>query len=249
MCRMLIAIGKFQIKTLLEGVKIMAEDKNERHEENESVEFKHAHGWGIIYLDGKKLKFFKSSKPCFEDSEYDKFANLSTSFVAIHARRASTGDISYYNTHPFWDYVNQELIGFCHNGTVFESLPVASQYKIQGNVDSERYFYHILSHLNQDNWNQSYIDIIQKIKDYSSINSFLCHRDFALVLNQYTLNPKYYTMKMSVTEDSILISSEILPNLPECRWEKLKNGTLIALNFGQNSLKYSKQNIAIIPAA
>jgi len=48
-------------------------------------------------------------------------------------------------------------------------------------------------------------------------------------VTRYHLNPDYYTMKMSCDDQSILISSEILPNMPNRTWRKIANNTLIEL--------------------
>jgi len=68
MCRMIFAAGKFDVNWLIDDIKKMASDNNEKHEENAHSEFKHSDGWGIAYLDGNRLKTFRSEKAIYEDS-------------------------------------------------------------------------------------------------------------------------------------------------------------------------------------
>jgi len=57
---MLIAVGEVNLAQVIEDFKLMAADKNERHENNERVEFKHADGWGFVYSENGKLQVIKS---------------------------------------------------------------------------------------------------------------------------------------------------------------------------------------------
>ncbi|MCI0514482.1 class II glutamine amidotransferase [candidate division KSB1 bacterium] len=231
MCRMLLAAGNFNVKTLLEGLVIMAQDRNERHEDNLTEASLHDHGWGLIYRNPEGLQFYKSPLPCFDDPQLKAFEKLQTSLLVLHARRASKGEISYVNSHPFWDELQNESYGFCHNGTIYQPLAVSPAFQPKGTVDSEIYFYHLLGNLNFNDPIVSFRQIIGKISSYSSLNAFLCHRNYAFALNKFSKNPQYYTMKISVAADSIIISSEVLPNLKDRHWQKLNNGSLIQLDF------------------
>lgn len=217
------------MKSLLDGLMMMANDLNERHEENESTDFKHSDGWSIIYEKDHQLQIYKSLKPCYEDERLFDFESLQSLFVSLHARKASVGEISYHNVHPFVDTLNGKTFAFCHNGTVRDNFDISPIYKPKGNVDSERFFYYILTHLDAADLVSSYKKILKSIMNYSSMNSFLCSIDQSFIVNQYTLNPRYYTMKLTQDDASIIISSEVLPTLPNRRWTPLKNMTFIKI--------------------
>lgn len=234
MCRMLLAVGKFEMKPLLEGLAIMAADKNERHEENENVLFQHADGWGIVYRENNELKIYKSTKPCFEDPGLYDFEKLESPFVVLHARRASKGEVIFENVHPFGYQMADILSAFFHNGTVYQDLPIDSRFKPRGSTDSELFYYYLLSQINWELLPDSYLAALRAINDYSSINSMFCLRDRLLLLNQYKINPLYYTMKITQDDHATLVSSEVLPTLPAHSWKKIENGTLLDFQLFEN---------------
>lgn len=227
MCRILLAVGKFEMKPLLDGFALMAADLNEKHEENEAGAFGHPHGWGIIFWKKNQLKIFKSIAPCFEDPSLRDFESLESPFVVLHARRASIGDVVLKNVHPFSQKFNGENAAFCHNGTVYEDLPAKTEFQPRGATDSERLFCHLLSHLIDAEMPESLLQTVNGIRDYSSLNSVLCLPNRILLLNKFSRNPRYYTMKIARQGEATLVSSEVLPTLPDLPWEKLTNGTLL----------------------
>ena len=112
----------------------------------------HAHGWGIAtYQDGiPHVK--KKTTAAYADQSFSMAAEqtYSTAIIA-HVRRATVGDISIENTHPFvWDRWT-----FAHNGTVagFDILrnQLESETKPElqkqrtGQTDSEQYFLWLVS--------------------------------------------------------------------------------------------------------
>jgi len=251
MCRMLLALGNFETAALIDDFKILARDQNERHEENATGVCLHEHGWGIIYEEKNELKFYKSPNACFRDDQFKQFQALNTSFLVLHARRNTKGVTGYNNSHPFWQQLNGQPVAFCHNGTIYDQFTYAEKFQPLSTVDSEYYFSHILTHLVPHNPVQSYLQIIQSIENYSSLNSFLIQQDHILVVNKYKINPNYYTMKMSVSEESILICSEVLPGFKERQWKKLANNTLIELNrrgYNWNYQKWDIPNLETNPA-
>ena len=234
MCRMLLAVGKFEMKPLLDGFALMAADYNEKHEENEKVRFQHADGWGIAYLENDELKIFKSTRPCFDDPQLYDFEAMETSLVVLHARRASKGEVSFNNVHPFRYLKNEKTAAFFHNGTVYEDLPLDPHFEMSGSTDSEGLFYHILTRIDWNDLPGSYLNTVTSIQDYSSLNSVFCLSNQILLLNQFKINPLYYTMKMTRQPFSTIVSSEVLPTLSGLFWEKLQNHTLLDFQFSKN---------------
>lgn len=227
MCRILLAVGKLAMKPLLEGFALMAADQNEKHEENEAGNFGHPHGWGIIFQKNNQLKIYKSIAPGFEDPSLRDFESLESPFVVLHARRASIGDVVLKNVHPFSQKFNRETAAFCHNGTVYEDLPGNPEFQPRGATDSERLFCHLLAHLDTAALPESLLQTVNALRDYSSLNSVLCLPNRILLLNKFSRNPRYYTMKIARQDETTLVSSEALPTLPDWPWEKLTNGSLL----------------------
>lgn len=52
---------------------------------------------------------------------------------------------------------------------------------------------------------------------------------------KYQENPEYYTMKSFETEDYVIISSEVLPNIIG-NWNRIGNDTLIELDIAKRKL-------------
>ena len=238
MCRMLMAVGDFEISPLLDGLCLMAENLNERHEENADKPFVHEHGWGLIYRAQNELKTYKSTNACFTDPELDSFRKIQTPFVALHARLASVGNLDLKNTHPFENLWNNDNTAFCHNGTIRNEISYDKKYQVTGTTDSEKYFYHLLSNLNPTHIPSSWQGLIANFSNYTAANAFLCQQNQAVAINAFALNPLYYTIKISVSTDSLIMSSEILPNLENRDWTPLGNGTVVQTSFTEKKWSY-----------
>ena len=238
MCRMLMAVGDFEMQPLLDGLCLMAKDQNERHEENMDKPLVHEHGWGIIYRSGNELKTYKSTKACFNDPKLERFQKQKTRFVALHARFASIGNRDLNNTHPFEAQWNGEKTAFCHNGTIRNKIPYDKKFHPAGTTDTEKYFFYLLSNLNPANISVSWHKLIAGFSNYTAANAFLCRHNQAVAMNAFTVHPLYYTMKISVSPSSLIVSSEILPNLLNRKWEPLKNGTVIQTSFSDTNWSY-----------
>jgi glutamine amidotransferase len=84
-----------------------------------------------------------------------------------HIRKATMGEVSFSNTHPF---IKRDDSGrtwvLVHNGTIFES-PVLSayQYNQEGETDSERILLYIVDQLNKHYVSeQNCFDVNERIK-------------------------------------------------------------------------------------
>lgn len=240
---MLLAVGKFESSLLFEGLKRMALDQNERHEENEKILFQHGDGWGMTYINKDSLQSFKSSKPCYEDPQFNTFAKISTRFLVLHCRRASKGSISEQNSHPFLININNNSYFFYHNGTIYEELSISPRFHPGGTTDSEMFFYHILTHFQPEKPIESYKAIFRKLTNFSAINSIFGNSQYCFVVNRYQINPDYYTLKISYDENSLIVSSEIVPDLSSRNWEKLQNGTLLKIEINNPKIIFEKYPI------
>jgi len=118
----------------------------------------HPHGWGIgYYLAGESTpRQVKSVEAAFTDERFQRVSEFLTSHAVVaHVRKATFGDLSMENTHPFFD----GGWSFCHNGTIFgfrefeaevrERIHPRFLDRIQGTTDSEHLFYLVLTALEQ----------------------------------------------------------------------------------------------------
>ncbi len=112
----------------------------------------HGHGWGVAdYRDGMPL-IEKQVWAAFHGEHFEKAASRVYAHTVIaHVRRATVGEPSLENTHPF----HQGPWIFAHNGTIPNFLKVRDrmmphidpllQNDIRGTTDSEHVFYYLLT--------------------------------------------------------------------------------------------------------
>lgn len=112
----------------------------------------HPDGWGIAVFYGDAVSLEKEPLPAWQ-SHYLQ-SRLKQPFEAAdmiaHIRKASVGNITYENSHPF---VKRDISGRAwtleHNGTIFKSEILDSYIPEQkGSTDSERILLHILHKIN-----------------------------------------------------------------------------------------------------
>jgi glutamine amidotransferase len=123
---------------------------------------KHPHGWGIAYYltAQRDPHVIKSMESAFTDERFRRVSSFLTSHAVIaHVRKATVGELSEQNTHPFsWNGWT-----FCHNGTIFgfdeiqdrmrERIHPRFLAEIEGTTDSETFFYLVLSELERAGFN------------------------------------------------------------------------------------------------
>ncbi|HJV24221.1 MAG TPA: class II glutamine amidotransferase [Aromatoleum sp.] len=110
----------------------------------------HRDGWGIAFFEGRGVRVFLDPQP----SSASPIAELVRSYpirsfnVIAHIRKATQGEVTLDNTHPF----QRELWGrywiFAHNGNLVDYTPTfTGRFLPVGNTDSESAFCDILQHL------------------------------------------------------------------------------------------------------
>lgn len=112
----------------------------------------HTDGWGIVTYQSGVPHLKKKTTAAFEDQSFSMAAEqaYSTAIVA-HVRKATVGDISIKNTHPFVS----DRWTFAHNGTltgfdrICDQLESETRPELQaqrkGTTDSEQYFLWLMS--------------------------------------------------------------------------------------------------------
>ena len=110
----------------------------------------HADGFGIGFFEGKGVRLFHDDKPSADSPVADlvKAYQIKSENVIAHIRKATQGQTSLANTHPFM----REMWGACwlfaHDGHLKNFFPTQGGfYRAVGNTDSERAFCYILEQL------------------------------------------------------------------------------------------------------
>lgn len=110
----------------------------------------HQDGWGIAFFEGRGCRLFLDCQPSATSAvaELVRQYPIKSTNVIAHIRKATTGEISLANTHPFM----RELWGhywiFAHNGDLKELPPLKTgRFTPVGNTDSEHAFCWILEQL------------------------------------------------------------------------------------------------------
>ncbi len=246
MCRMLLSVGNIKEKSiieyLLQGIIDMALEKTgEQHEILKKMpEFKHDSGWGSAWVYNNEISLIKSPKPIFEEKEkLFSLTNylLNSKWFLIHARKASPGyEVKTENVHPFVVDFKGTPVVFAHNGEVkksfLETMPEPKNFVLTGTTDSERFFYYLLEKLESPkNINKPNVEIILNSipeTEYSGLNFFLATPEKVLVNVMHSKRPKYFTMKKTIVNGAIIISSEKF-TIPNATWEEIPNHTLLEL--------------------
>lgn len=119
----------------------------------------HPNGWGLALSDDGAFSVDKEPLRAI-DSLYLKSllsGNIETAKCIAHIRKATIGDVSENNTHPFSAYDNfGRRWTLAHNGTIFDCEALAPyQYKQTGTTDSERILLYIVDRINKLNEDSS----------------------------------------------------------------------------------------------
>ncbi|MDW7679374.1 MAG: hypothetical protein SCK70_02350, partial [bacterium] len=96
-------------------------------------------------------------------------------------------------------------------------------------TDSERFFFYLLSGLNELITSDHVHEKLSRLNDFSGANFILTTGKQTIVTSWYSLNPLYYTMKKMESDSTLIISSEILPQYQDKSWKKLNNHEIFSV--------------------
>lgn len=196
MCRLFGLIANQPVDlvfSFLSGVKTLKDLSNENPD-----------GWGVGWYDDELPRCFKEPLPAHESLSYPREAKtIRTQIAVAHVRKATTGEMTLENCHPFcW---NSWI--FAHNGSIkrdvlFALLTESRRKAVQGSTDSEVLFHLLLQNIENED------DVIKGIRkgvekasqfSYSSLNfilsdgiSLFAYRDAAKRHGYYSL---YYLIR------------------------------------------------------
>ena len=114
----------------------------------------HGDGWGVAAYDGQQAHIEKAPLRASDDPAYHELAHRGLGDLGlVHFRRATPGlPVEARNTHPF----RYGDIIMAHNGAIHpqdrlgDLLTPSGQRQPTGTTDSERYFLHVMSNLEEN---------------------------------------------------------------------------------------------------
>ena len=204
----------------------------------------HKDGWGIGY-EGEVIKDINPANQSTLLTETGK--SLETAGALFHLRLASKGiTINIDNNHPF----THGTTTFMHNGTIRPSDTaeqfISEKYKplVTGTTDSERFFYALLSQVDEFGLVEGVRSIVNKIRaiaDYSALNIMVQTPDTLIAVCEFNdtnksewSGPDHYELRFSAREGDFLVASTGWGNSD---WEHLNNHQMLVVN--RSTLAYS----------
>ncbi len=206
----------------------------------------HKDGWGLAH-DGEILKDINAAKD--SDSLAQASVDTITDGALLHLRLASKGiTINIDNNHPF----THGTTTFMHNGTIRPSDTaeqfINDKYKelITGTTDSERFFYALLSQVDEHGLVDGVRAIVNKIRsiaDYSALNIMVQTPDTLIAvceLNEENKSewsgPDHYELRFTKRSNDIVVASTGWGNGD---WNHLDNHQMLIVD--RSTLEYSIQ--------
>ena len=235
MCRMILALGNFDMSTLIDSAISMANDEYTLHElnnEHGQGTWSHYDGWGIAYRDeNNEWNIVKSQHNISTDPLINTLRNITSKQVILHMRKKMGSEIKIENTHPFvveGKKGNKHI--FCHNGFIDEDIYFDSRFTLKGETDSEKLFFSILSDaMISSTMTQAIRQNFNRYKKLTGTNIILSNNSQTYVALRKNSFPKYYQMQMAKQDDMLIISSEKLP-LISSQWESLEQEDVIIID-------------------
>ncbi|MEZ0344967.1 MAG: class II glutamine amidotransferase [Infirmifilum sp.] len=203
-----------------------------------SLSQEHKDGWGVAWTSNTGWELHKEPIPLYTSENARKLIpEIRTMLLIAHIRKASQGEVSYKNTHPFL----YDTWAFAHNGTInsYESLLELLGEKasrLAGNTDSEAFFHLLLSNI------EALGDTVEGVKKtisqlegigYTSLNSVFSDGSQLYALNLFkSQDTEYYTMYMGWFMiggvELVAVASEPLGDIEG--WVPIGNGKLLVID-------------------
>ena len=110
----------------------------------------HRDGWGIAFFEGKGVRHFVDHQAAAESpvAELIRRYPIKSKNVIAHIRKATQGEVSLHNCHPFVRELWGRYWVFAHNGDLKDHRPrLHSHFRPVGDTDSEHAFCWIMQEL------------------------------------------------------------------------------------------------------
>ncbi|WP_338845513.1 class II glutamine amidotransferase [Massilia sp. W12] len=113
----------------------------------------HGDGWGIAFFEGAGVRHFVDRDPAMSSplADFVKSWPIKSQNVIAHIRKATQGEVTLENCHPFVRELWGRYWVFAHNGCLKDFQPVFDgPYRPVGTTDSERAFCLLLQNLRRE---------------------------------------------------------------------------------------------------
>jgi glutamine amidotransferase len=110
----------------------------------------HHDGWGIAFFEGAGVRHFVDHQAAVDSpiAELIKRYPIKSTNVIAHIRKATQGEVTLENCHPFVRELWGRYWVFAHNGDLKEFAPlIDGPFRPVGNTDSELAFCYLLQEL------------------------------------------------------------------------------------------------------
>ncbi|MGM9605488.1 MAG: class II glutamine amidotransferase [Faecousia sp.] len=197
---------------------------------------KHPDGWGLARFYGNSVSLEKEPVSALE-SVYLKNRltdGIREDVLIAHIRKASVGNLSYRNTHPFARRdASGRLWTLAHNGTIFESPELAPYAQIQkGSTDSERILYDLVDRisgtpgaLSAEERFSVVEDVVRTITPNNMVNLLIYDGELL-----YIHTNRKDSLHLLRWAEGVVISSK---PLTQADWEPAPLNTLLAFRHGK----------------
>ena len=214
----------------------------------------HKHGWGVSWLENGELRLEKDKQPIWESERASSLIQeIKSNLIVVHARKNASQEPSKVRSHPFLHEALGKQWIFAHNGTI--KCPEPRGHIPESDVDSERFFCHLLDVLEQSDRQLGFKSeeeivlealrmSIRETKIVTALNFILANSQNLYVARLCEKNEQYYDLrylrrswKNKVSrkvgkrpeEVAVVFSSE---RLSEESWKHLGNGQLGVVPVG-----------------
>lgn len=200
----------------------------------------HPNGWGIVCFDGSEAVIEKepveASVSKYLRERLTQPVNEKCAFA--HIRKATIGNESYKNCHPFTLKDNSgRRWTFIHNGTIFDYKPLERYSRLQsGDTDSERILLYIIDMINEAQYDLGHeldfderfellSEIVTDMSYGNKLNLLLYDGEYVYAHTNY--EGSLYSLKK---EEGIMISTQ---PLSDERWKPVPFTRLLAYQDGK----------------
>ncbi len=112
----------------------------------------HRDGWGVAFFEGCDARLFREPHPAATSPlvHFLERCGPASTMVVSHIRRATRGEVTLADTHPFARELGGRLHVFAHNGDLpglADRIRLSGRFRPIGRTDSEYAFCHLLDRL------------------------------------------------------------------------------------------------------
>jgi glutamine amidotransferase len=199
---------------------------------------KHPHGWGIGWYDHGRAHVRHEAHSAAHSPEFPAAAaQVRSSLVVAHVRKATCGEVSAANCHPF----RHHNWLFAHNGSIereslYARLDPEHRDAIRGQTDSEVFFHWLLQNIEQTgSVPQGLRQAVAVVTSFTSLNFVLTDGAVLYAYRDATQQEEYYSLFSlrhtsgggpPVTGAAVLVCSE---QLTDDAWNEIPMGRLLTI--------------------